>query len=408
MTVKKIFSVLLSITMISASAPAGAQSVQTNKKEQNQLNYFSVDFSGDPFFNLDKIGKERLNETAPAISTYYNQQPEVGGMPLSLFKIDAPYNQALKNYKKRNPKGNKKDFNKRYIESIWKEYNLAVKDYKSSPYAKDTPYQIMNEMRRETYRIAQFLRENPRYQKELKKANLQNIVSGCLTGIVGGLMLVASAYTGGAAASAFISSAYFGFTTSAAAATFHPLTVRQAVYLLAEVELITALGDAVVSAIYYDLTDRLIKYNCISNSQYAQSLAACAAKGSIADENIVENPETQSCPTPQKPNITPNTRWVDDIAQQESVIRLHALRVIRNELQYTDNPAKYDMALLDLASIFSDYQSVEFDESLFTRTIIEDGEKYYQKNTNIVDLNAGRLMKRTKELQTALAAIQKM
>ena len=165
-------------------------------------------------------------------------------------------------------------------------------------------------------------------------------------------------------------------------------------------EIATYLGSEILDNLYDDLTDRLIKYSYISNNQYAQRLAEAAAKGAIANECTVE------CSVPNKPKVTPNTRWLDDIAQEEAIIRLHGLIVIKNELQYSTNSYRYDLALLDLISLFSDEQQVSFDEKVFTRTVISEGEKHYQKNSNVVDTNTGRLVRRTPELIQALKGIQ--
>ena len=108
------------------------------------------------------------------------------------------------------------------------------------------------------------------------------------------------------------------------------------------------------------------------------------------------------------PNITPNTPWLDTIAQENAIILLHGLIVIRNELQYSVDPIKYDMAMLDIINLFSGVQQVEFDENVFTRPIIDENGKHYQNNSNIVDIGTGTLIRRTPELLEALKAIQNM
>ncbi|MDD6172804.1 MAG: hypothetical protein PUB86_00775 [Elusimicrobia bacterium] len=290
-----------------------------------------------------------------------------------------------------------------FITPSWIKYRNAIKDYRKSPYRNYTPYEVMKAMESETKTIGKLLKNNPRYIKELRNAERREFGRSCLQGIAGGLMLVAAVYTCGAAGciggAAWFGGAAAGGTLLTATAAVS-LTKTVAAVVMLEVAMI--LGSEILDNLYDNLTDRLIKYSYIANNQYAQNLAAAAAKGSIANECTVQSA------VPNKPNVTPGTRWLDDIAQEEAIIRLHGLIVIKNELQYSANAYKYDMALLDLISLFSDEQQVNFDENAFTRTVISKGEKHYQKNSNAVDTNTGRLIRRTPELIKALNAIQNM
>ena len=67
----------------------------------------------------------------------------------------------------------------------------------------------------------------------------------------------------------------------------------------------------------------------------------------------------------------------------------------------------FDMALLDILSLFTD-APVQFDEKVFTREVVAEGEIKVVKNSDTVDLNPGRLLPRSPALRKALNAIQTM
>ncbi len=407
MIYQKTVSIMLCLTLIGGSIPLNAQPIPRKKEvpSYNQTGVYS--FGG---FNS--------GFTAPSFGNTGNvlmAPPQKAKSPSPLNFLH-PYQglnyfEAISLYKKLNPNGNISGFHDvYYIKPAWNKYQSAIKDYHNSEFANYTPYQVMNAMSRETKVISELLKKNPRYQKELKKAKVKEYGSACLQGIVLGLLTVAAVYTAGATlgAEGALVATWFGSSAAVTSMTLASASITKGLAAVIMLEMMTFLGSEIVDNLYEDLTQRLVKYNYLTNSQYAQDLTGSAAKASIANENIVELPQPQSCEKPQLPNITRSTRWLDNIAKEESIIRLHGLIVIRTELQYSSDPIKYDMALLDIINLFSDAQQVEFDENVFTRPIIDENGKHYQNNSNIVDVGTGRLIKRTPELLKALKAIQNM
>lgn len=413
MFVRKSLSLLLCTALLMASAPVSAQPrpkpAPKNDYQFNNYGFNNYQYNqngwgntfNNPFVsfaqghNMDvsfTAQRKKLDERVSL--AFFNPAAAYEG--LSYF--DALYVWKKLHPKAKDTKGFAKDV---YITPSWSKYNSAIKDYRKSSYRSYTPYQVMKAMESESKEIGEYLKKNPRYIKEVRKEKWKEYGRSCLQGIALGLMAVAAVYTCGAAGCVG-GAAWFGGTAATGTLITAGVTVSLTKTIAAVVmlEIATLLGSQILDNLYDDLTDRLIKYSYISNNQYAQRLADAAAKGSIANECTVE------CSVPNKPNVTPSTRWLDEIAQEEAIIRLHGLIVIKNELKYSTNSYRYDMALLDLISLFSDERQVNFDENVFTRTVISEGEKHYQKNANTVDMNTGRLVRRTPELIQALKAIQ--
>ncbi len=406
MIYKKMLSIILCLLLIGGSMPLNAQPMPRKKAGNSYGEVGGYSFGNfNSGWNVPSFGQTGNIIAAPV------PQKEKKRNVLNFLDPYSGLNyfEAMTLYKKLNPKGNIGAFhNEYYIKPAWKKYEAAIKDYHNSEFANYTPYEVMNAMSRETKVISDLLKNNPRYKTELRKAKVKEYGSACLQGIVLGLLTVAAVYTAGATlgAEGALVGTWFGSTAAVSSMTLASASITKGFAAVIMLEMMTFLGSEIVANLYEDLTQRLVKYNYLSNSKYAQDLAGSAAKGSIANENTVELPQAQYCENPQMPEITRSTRWLDNIAKEESIIRLHGLIVIKTELKYSADPIKYDLALLDIINLFSDAQQVEFDENVFTRTIIKDGEKHYQKNTNIVDVGTGRLLRRTPELLQALKAIQ--
>ena len=417
MFIKKSLSLLLCAALITASVPVSAQPrpkpIPKNDYQLNNYGFNNYQYNHNGWGNtfnspLNPFGttfktKEQMDAEFAAKRKKLDERVSLAFFNPAAVYDGLNYFDALYVWKKLHPKAkDTKGFAKDvFINPAWAKYNSAIKDYRRSSYRSHTPYQVMKAMESETKTIGELLKKNPRYIKELRKAEVKEFGRSCLQGIALGLMAVAAVYTCGAAGcvggAAWFGGTAAGGTLITATASMSLTKTIAAVVML---EIATYLGSEILDNLYDDLTDRLIKYSYISNNQYAQRLAEAAAKGAIANECTVE------CSVPNKPKVTPNTRWLDDIAQEEAIIRLHGLIVIKNELQYSTDSYRYDLALLDLISLFSDEQQVSFDEKVFTRTVISEGEKHYQKNSNVVDTNTGRLVRRTPELIQALKAIQ--
>lgn len=417
MFVRKSLSLLLCTALLMASAPVSAQPkpkpAPKNDYQFNNYGFNNYQYNqngwgntfNNPFtpFGASPKTKAQMDAEFAAQRKKLDERVSFAFLNPAAAYEGLSYFDALYVWKKLHPRAkDTKGFTKdAFINPAWSQYNAAIKDYRKSSYRNYTPYQVMKAMESETKTIGELLKKNPRYIKEVRKEKWKEYGRSCLQGIALGLMAVAAVYTCGAAG-CVSGAAWFGGTTATGTLITTGVTVSltKTVAAVVMLEIATILGSQILDNLYDDLTDRLIKYSYISNNQYAQRLAQAAAKGSIANECTVE------CSVPNKPKVTPSTRWLDDIAQEEAVIRLHGLIVIKNELQYSTDSYRYDMALLDLISLFSDEQQVNFDENVFTRTVISEGEKHYQKNSNVVDTNTGRLVRRTPELIKALKAIQ--
>lgn len=287
-----------------------------------------------------------------------------------------------------------------------RDYERTVEDYRSDPASKLTPNEVLENMKFETRKMARMLAHNPRYKKEVRKANWIQAGTSCVNGILMGFMLVlcapvATAY-GGAGAGA-----WFGVSATATATTtaYATVTLGRAIFVVALLEVFTYLGQELMDRVYQNLTKRLIKFRYLENQAQGKAVVKNAAEGSVLNPNVLESMQGATCE--KQGELKLSNRWIDKDAQRETVIRLAGLRAINAYLTYSSDKSKYDMALLDILSLFTD-NSVVFDEKVFTRETVENGEAKVQKNTNIVDLNPGRLMIRTPELKKALKAIQSM
>lgn len=396
MMYKKIISITISLALL-GSMPLNAQ-LSSAKKESDaykpsggyRFAPFNLEWNVPSFTKSGNIS-ENSSPKAKSAMDFLNG------------KLN--YFEAWSLYKTSNPNATLADFhNEYYIKPAWGKYQEAKKNYLKSEYADYSPYEIMTRMQIETRAISELLKNNPRYKKELKKENARQYGSACLQGIVLALFSVVAVYTAGTALgpeSAMVAS-WFGSSAAIASMTAASASIFKGLGAVVMLEIMISLGLNIVDNLYEDLTQRLLRYNYVTNNKYAQDLAESASKGSVA--GILNN----TCETPQMPNITPNTPWLDTIAQENAIILLHGLIVIRNELQYSVDPIKYDMAMLDIINLFSGVQQVEFDENVFTRPIIDENGKHYQNNSNIVDIGTGTLIRRTPELLEALKAIQNM
>ncbi len=429
MLIKKIISVTLSLALLSAAIPVNAQPKPKNTNKDNGLgstpqqfgNY--GDFSFDnPNFGLspqEKLSQEEMQKKYKERIKKLNDRVAMAYIMSSNPYEGLGYLDAYYVWQKLPPHKKTKNFSyDYYIAPAWQGYNNAIKDYTLSSYNRKTPYQMMQAIDKETKAIAEALKKNPRYIKEVKKAKAKEIGGAVLDGIIAGLTLVAAYYTCGLAGCT-IGTSWFGGTAAAgtmlSAASTMSLTKAGITIVLLEVA--SVLGMDITSNLYADLTDRLVKYNYIDNGTHAKELIDVAAAGCIANAQTVDTTtckqgltmvaeEIQKSPKPIEVNA--NTRWLDNIAKEEAIIRLHALQVIKAELLYSLESYKYDLALLDIINLLSLRQEVIFDENIFTRTVIAGGEKHYEHNTNIVDVGTGRLIQRTPELIKALKAIQTM
>lgn len=429
---KKIVSITLSVALLAGALPANAQPKPKKMNDDgtfyNPFGSYTVpsfgNYGTDPFANQlawprtkeEKAAYEKKAQEARqehfkkldqrvALSAITSANPYEG---LSL--LDAYYVwQKLPEYKKT------KNFIYDYrIAPQWQAYKNAIKDYTTSPYKNYRPYQMMKAIDKETKEIAEALKKNPRYIKEVNRAKTREYGNAVLTGIIAGLTLVAAVYTCGLAGCG-AAATWFGGTaaTTTLMTTVSTASLAKAGVAIVLLEVASYLGMEITDRLYQDLTDRLVAYNYIDNGSHAQQLIDVATVGCVANSDMVEcnNPlaaalEDAQSSTPVE--VNPGTRWVDNLAREEAVIRLHALKVINAELNHSTESYKYDLALLDIINLLSFRQEVVFDENVFTRTTISGGEKHTQKNTNIVDVGTGRLIERKPELIKALKAIQKM
>lgn len=347
-----------------------------------------------------------VSGSLPAMAQY--AQPKAGQNQSATATVFDNWNGSL-NFDQGLFKGSKinlldKDVFENMAKKAMAEYNQTLKDYMTNPEYKLKPYQMLEAMKRETATMAKLLANNPRYKKEVRKQNWISAGSACINGIALGALIVlcapaAAAYGGGSAAAWFGSSAATGMLATTAT-----ISISKSIFVVALLEMFTILGSEIMDSLYNNLTKRLTKYQYLTNNALSQNLVTNAAKGSISNESMVES----SCIMPETGDLRPSARWIDNTANEEAIIRLAGLRAINSYLKYSSDKAKYDMALLDIINLFSEQSQVQFDEKVFTRTIVENGEKKVIKNTDIVDVGTGRLLKRTPELKAALLAIQNM
>ena len=279
MIYQKTVSIMLCLTLIGGSIPLNAQPIPRKKEvpSYNQTGVYS--FGG---FNS--------GFTAPSFGNTGNvlmAPPQKAKSPSPLNFLH-PYQglnyfEAISLYKKLNPNGNLSGFHDvYYIKPAWNKYQSAIKDYHNSEFANYTPYEVMNAMSRETKVISELLKKNPRYQKELKKAKVKEYGSACLQGIVLGLLTVAAVYTAGATlgAEGALVATWFGSSAAVTSMTLASASITKGLAAVIMLEMMTFLGSEIVDNLYEDLTQRLVKYNYLTNSQYAQDLTGSAAKAS--------------------------------------------------------------------------------------------------------------------------------
>lgn len=369
MLLKKAVSVTLCLVLLFSSVPLSAQSAWGTKPNWNAWNGGSFGWSvgeswkkqldlerarvearhkeldrtkGVLFYTRDRYGRENLP------MNYYDGLSEADAMYL---------------WQKHNPKkialGNPQFYKDVYITPAWKKYTDAISSgqdkngnqvrdpgYRRSEYYRKyrTPYAAQEAMKAESRVISSLLKENPRYQSELRKARTKENVKGAAAGILIGLLLVASAYTCGASGCLTPAVASW-FGVSAAGGTLAAASTVSVTKMITVVALLEIASDLVFDLfinLYDDLTSRLIRYAYLSNNEFAQSLVETAKKGKgLANGMALDTSK----------KVTLGTDWNSEDERIQVIIRLHALVVIKNELKYGRDKEKYDRALLDIATI---------------------------------------------------------
>jgi len=300
-----------------------------------------------------------------------------------------------------------KNYPQAVVAKTMRDYDRTVDDYTSNPAYKLTPKEMLAAMKYETDKMAGFLANNPRYKKELRKQRFIENGLACVNGAAMGALLVlcapAAATYGGAGAGA-----WFGAASTEMLASYSAVSMSRTIFVVALLEMFTMLGQEIMDNLYDNLTQRLLKYRYLENQAMGRKVTANAAAGSILNENVITAMRKNAfCANPKNDKLNFAARWVDKDAQRETVIRLAGLRAINGYLQFSGDKTKYDMAMLDILSLFTD-APVKFDEKVFTKTVIADGEKKIIRHSDTVDVNPGRLLPRTKELRKALTTIQNM
>ena len=138
--------------------------------------------------------------------------------------------------------------------------------------------------------IAKLLKNNPRYKKEVRKAQIRGYAGSAIEGIVIGLLTVATVYTLGTTAGAegALITAWFGGSAAASAAS---ASMAKALTAIVLAEIFIGLGDEITINLYEDLTARLIKYKYLDNNAHAQELIA-NIKSAIESNEIIANTGT--------------------------------------------------------------------------------------------------------------------
>lgn len=405
MFLKKIIAVILSVYLFLGALPLQAQNYFGNNNKYN--------YSWPNYFNYQpqtKAQKDSIAAEQKRKAVEHNKQLDQRAM---LFLGSSAYSglgyfDRLYIWKKRNSNKNINTYSTQFgkdafIDPAWYDYRQAIKDFYYTAHRTATPYQVMQEMQSKSKRIGELLKNNPRYKKEVRKAKVKEYAGAALEGIVIGLLTVATVYTFGASAGAEGALIATWFGASAATTTVvstATVNFTRAFALVVLGEIFITLGDEITINLYEDLTDRLIRYKYMDNMSHANELIA-NIKSAIESGDVTANVGKGS-------KVTQSSRWLDESSQKESIIRLYALGVIEAELQYSNDPTKYDLAMLDIINLFSGRTQVCYDESVFTKTVIKDGEKHMVCNQNSVDVGTGRLLERTPQLTKALKAINAM
>lgn len=304
-------------------------------------------------------------------------------------------------------------FDKQYPQAViakaMRAYDATVEDYRNNSAAKLSPNEVLENMKYETRKMAKLLAKNPRYQKEVNKKQWMDTGMACVNGIALGALLVlcapAAGLYGGASAGA-----WFGATATSTtlAASYATVSLGRTFFVVAMFEMFTILGQEIMDSVYANLTKRLLKYRYLENNANGHAVVNSAAEGSILNENVTQLMNGGVCINKKDDGkLHFSNRWVDKEAQKEALIRLAGLQAINANLQFSSDKTKYDMALLDILSLFTD-APVQFDEKVFTRETVAEGQIKVVKNSDTVDLNPGRLLPRSPALRKALNAIQTM
>lgn len=369
MLLKKAVSVTLCLVLLFSSIPLSAQSARGTKPNWNAWNGGSVGWSVSEFWkkqmDLERARIEaRHKELDRTKGVLFYTRDEYGreNLPMNYYdglsEADAMYL-----WEKHNPKkialGNPQFYKDVYITPAWKKYTDAISSgqdkngnqvrepgYRRSEYYRKyrTPYAFQEAMKAESRVISSLLKENPRYQSELRKARINENVKSAAAGVLIGLLLVASVYTCGASGCLTPAVASW-FGVSAAGGTLAATSTVSVTKMITAVVLLEIASDLVFDLfinLYDDLTSRLIRYAYLSNNEFAQSLVETAKIGKgLANSTSLDTGK----------KVTPGTAWNSENERIQAIVRLHALVVIKNELKYSRDKEKYDRALLDIATI---------------------------------------------------------
>lgn len=283
------------------------------------------------------------------------------------------------------------------------KYNKTIADYRhDADLIKLKPKEVMDNMDYYSKQIIKKMEQNPRYKKAVRTAKTIDYCGSVLSGIAIGLLIVACAPAALAYGGA-VAGGWFGVTAAGTGMLAATVSVKQLIGVVISLELITWFASDIIIGLYSDLTDRFIKYNLIYNGSVSEEVLKQAAKGTI------EGSVVQTCTANNAiAEVKYSSRWDSKEAQREALIRLTGLMAINEYLANEDGTEKYDLALIDIISLFTDAQEVQFDEKVFTVQEIKDGEIKTLPNKNTVIVGDSRLVERTPELKKALKAIQDM
>ena len=199
MFIKKSLSLLLCAALLTASVPVSAQPrpkpIPKNDYQFNNYGFNNYQYNhngwGNTFNNpLNPFGttfktKEQMDAEFAAKRKKLDERVSFAFFNSAAVYDGLNYFDALYVWKKLHPKAkDTKGFAKdAFINPAWAKYNSAIKDYRRSSYRSHTPYQVMKAMESETKTIGELLKKNPRYIKELRKAEVKEFGRSCLQGI---------------------------------------------------------------------------------------------------------------------------------------------------------------------------------------------------------------------------------
>lgn len=386
MLLKKAVSVMLCLVLLFSSLPLSAQSAWGTKPKWNTWNGGNLGWWTDAESWKKKMDLERARVEArhkeldktKKVWFYTRDRNGIENLPMNYYdglsEADAMYL-----WQKHNPKkialGNPQFYKDVYITPEWKKYTDArssgqdkngnqVKEpgYRRSEYYRKyrTPYSAQEAMKAESRVISSLLKENPRYKSEVRKAKTKENIKGAATGVLTGLLLVASVYTCGASGCLTPTVASW-FGVSAGGGTLAAASTVSVTKMITTVVFLEIASDLVIDLflnLYDDLTSRLIRYAYLSNNEFAQSLVETAKKGKGLANIMALDTSKQ---------VTRYTQWNDENEREAAIIRLHALVVIKNELKYSRDKEKYDRALLDIITVLGGPNSDKFAGRLIWR-----------------------------------------